>query len=440
MFNQPDPADVRRLEAELAGFVTQLNPDAVTLPDAPELWAGFHRIARLADAATVLLARKVDESEQWRQAGDRDAATYLARHSGNSIAAARRTLTTSKRLRHLPVTRNALLHRNLSATQSEAIADAATNNPDAEQRLLTFAERSNGAELCAECLRAKTAGDPDPDTTHHRIHTQRRLRIRTDAEGAWCLEARGTAQDGALVTLALEPLITDLFNQSRNGDTPLRRETLAFDALIELSRRAHGHNMEPHSEEPDRHHADRDDDVERPAGSRRRRRRRKHRGATTPNYTALLRLDLTALTRGHPIDDELCEITGIGPVPVTVARQLSGESILHLVLTKGTDVANITHLGRGPNAVQRLALLWQNPGRTAQACPCTLIDADHRIDWTITHHTRLDETDLLCDFHHNLKTQHGWALVQGHGKQPMVPPNDPRHPDHQQTQPVAVTA
>jgi hypothetical protein len=439
MFNQPEPGDLRRLEAELAGFVTQLNPDAVTLPDAPDLWAGFHRIARLADAATVVLARKVDESEEWRQAGDRDAATYLARRSGNSIGAARRTLTTSKRLRMLSVTRAALLHGDLSATQAEPIADAAATNPDAEEHLLTFAGRSSVAELRAECLRAKTAGDPDPDTTHQRIHAERRLRIRTHAEGAWCLEARGTAQDGALVNLALEPLITDLFNQTRNSETPDRRETLAFDALIELSRRALGHNMEP-SDDPDADTADRDDDVERPAGSRRRRRRRKHRGATTPNYTALLRLDLTALTRGHVEDGELCEITGIGPIPVTVARQLLGESILHLVLTKGTDVANITHLGRGPNAAQRLALLWQNPGCTAQSCPCTLVDADHRIDWTITHHTRVDETDLLCDFHHNLKTQHGWALVQGQGKRPMVPPDDPRHPDHQQTQAVAVTA
>ncbi|HEY3140238.1 MAG TPA: DUF222 domain-containing protein, partial [Acidimicrobiales bacterium] len=323
--------------------MTQLEPDAVTLPDAPELWAGFLRIARLADAATVVLARKVDESEEWRQAGDRDAATYVARRSGCSIGAARRTLTTSKRLRKLPITRTALLHGKVSATQAEPIADAAATNPDAEERLLTFAGSSSVAELRAECLRAKTAGDPDPDTTHQRIHAERRLRIRTDADGAWCLEARGTAEDGALINLALEPLITDLFNQSRNGDTPVRRETLAFDALIELSRRA----LNSTSDEPAPKH---------------RPKRRKFRGATTPNYTALLRLDLTALTRGHPIDDELCEITGIGPVPVTVARQLLGESILHLVLTKGTNVANITHLGRGPNAAQRLALLWQNPG------------------------------------------------------------------------------
>jgi hypothetical protein len=44
----------------------------------------------------------------------------------------------------------------------------------------------------------------------------------------------------------------------------------------------------------------------------------------------------------------LCEITGVGPVPVEVARRLLGESILKLVITNGVDVANVTHLGRGP--------------------------------------------------------------------------------------------
>lgn len=29
-----------------------------------------------------------------------------------------------------------------------------------------------------------------------------------------------------------------------------------------------------------------------------------------------------------------------------------------------------------------------------------------------------------------LKTRHGWALVEGKGKRPLVPPDDPRHPRH----------
>ena len=58
---------------------------------------------------------------------------------------------------------------------------------------------------------------------------------------------------------------------------------------------------------------------------------------------------------------ELCEIAGVGPVPVSVAKELLGEAIVKLVITNGVDVANVTHLGRGPTAAQKAALLWMNP-------------------------------------------------------------------------------
>jgi len=58
-------------------------------------------------------------------------------------------------------------------------------------------------------------------------------------------------------------------------------------------------------------------------------------------------------------DDEYCEITGIGPIPVSVARAMLTEAIVKLVITKGEDVLHVTHLGRGPKMAQRIALLWQ---------------------------------------------------------------------------------
>jgi hypothetical protein len=82
-----------------------------------------------------------------------------------------------------------------------------------------------------------------------------------------------------------------------------------------------------------------------------------------PRYLALLRVDLAALRRGALASGELCEITGVGPVPVPVpvARDLLGESVLKLVITRGVDVAQVTHLGCGPTAAQRIALAWTSP-------------------------------------------------------------------------------
>ena len=55
---------------------------------------------------------------------------------------------------------------------------------------------------------------------------------------------------------------------------------------------------------------------------------------------------------------------------------------------------------------------------------------DHRVDWATSKVTAFELLDLLCAFHHGLKTTKGWGLIDGQGKRPFVPPEDPRHPQH----------
>jgi hypothetical protein len=147
-------------------------------------------------------------------------------------------------------------------------------------------------------------------------------------------------------------------------------------------------------------------------------------------YLGLLRLDVAALQRGHVEGDETCEIAGLGPIPVSAARRLLGDAVLKLVLTRGVDVANVTHLGRGPTVSQKIALLWGSPGCAVTGCPRMAgIEHDHRIDWALTRHTVLGELDRLCGHHHDLKSQKGWVLVTGPDAiVELVPPTDPRHP------------
>jgi hypothetical protein len=146
----------------------------------------------------------------------------------------------------------------------------------------------------------------------------------------------------------------------------------------------------------------------------------------------VLRLDLSALVRGHVEEGESCEIAGLGPISVAAAREMLGESVFKLVLTDGIAVRNVTHLGRGPTAAQRIALMWEQPVCTREGCGHTVrLEYDHREDWAVTHHTRLDELDPTCDEDHDRKTYQGWAFVDGTGVRPMVPPDDPRHPRNQ---------
>ena len=91
-------------------------------------------------------------------------------------------------------------------------------------------------------------------------------------------------------------------------------------------------------------------------------------------------------------------------------------------------LANVTHLGRSATVAQQIALLWKSPGCEVLGCTRTArIENDHHEDWADTHTTRLGQLRRLCEHHHDLKTYEGWALLDGED-QPMVPPDDPRHP------------
>ncbi len=435
----------------LRELVSGLDADAVTPSEAPALWQAFQRIERLAAAGMTLLARRVDESRVWERAGHRHPADYLAQQAGTSRGAARASLAASTRLARLSHTRSALCRGELSGAQAEAIADAATANPDAEQSLVDAAGRSSLSELRERCARAKAAADPHPDATHRRLHAERRLRRYSGPDGAWNLVARGTPEDGAFFNTVLDPIIDQLFRAHRGDGARGSHEARAFDALIELARRARGDSESPLgggdvSTRPADDGGEVTDGSGDPAVSTSQpavaggarsagwgRARPGGRGslAVNPSYLALLRVDLEALVRGGVEGDELCAIAGVGPVPARVARELLGDAVLKLVITRGVDVLNVTHLGRAPTAAQRVALLWQSPGCIVEGCPNRWVEIDHRIPWCQTRHTRLDELDRHCTHHHWLKTHKGWALVPGTGPRPMVPPDDPRHPDNQ---------
>jgi hypothetical protein len=463
----------------LRGIVETLDADEVLASQAPGLWVEFDRIERLAVAAKILLARRVEDSRAWEREGHRNAADYLAEKSGTSKAVSRGVLATSKKLTKLASTSAALRRGELSASQAECVADAASHNRDAEDHLLETAKTSSLGELREACARKKAAADPDPDATYRRIHENRFCRQRRDPEGAWTLTARGTPDAGAAFNAALGPIIDEIFHNAWAQGRREAREQYAFDALIELARRARNahtardstretNSGEAHTGETtdsetastgdgdnaaathaagthtagtgDQNRQAEPEDANQPGSrSANKRHRRRRRRADSPTYLALLRIDLAALQRGHTEGDELCEIAGIGPIPVNRARELLSDAVIKLIATRGEQVANVTHYRRNPNTAQRIALLWSQPTCSVAGCDHSIVQIDHRHDWHKTRRTRLEDLDPLCPHHHRLKTHYGWALVSGTGKRAMVPPHDPRHPNNQrQTTPAAL--
>ncbi len=107
----------------------------------------------------------------------------------------------------------------------------------------------------------------------------------------------------------------------------------------------------------------------------------------------------------------------------------SGDAFLAGVVTKGVDVANVFHLGRKPTVYQSTALDWLSPTCTTLGCNNThRLETDHRVDWARTKVTLLRWLERHCEPCHHKRSRLGWALVDGHGKRPLVAPDDPRHP------------
>ena len=145
----------------------------------------------------------------------------------------------------------------------------------------------------------------------------------------------------------------------------------------------------------------------------------------------VVRVDWDALVRGWPVDGEVSEIAGLGPVPVSAVRAMaaSGDAFLAGVVTKGVDVANVFHLGRKPTAYQGTALDWLSPTCATEGCNNShRLETDHRVEWAKTKVTLLRWLERHCEPCHHQRSRLGWALVPGHGKRPLVPPDHPRHP------------
>jgi hypothetical protein len=205
------------------------------LCEVTDLWAALDTIERRAASTKLLLARRVEEAGRWKRDGHRGAAEQLAAIGGTSVTAARNQLETSKRVRQLPATRDALRAGRLSGAKAEAIAAAAEVAPEAEADLLEGAEDAPLADIKERCLRARAK---DRDAAHARIRKARALKEFIDAEGGWNVVVRGPVEAGAAFRAAHRPIVEELFNAARAEGRREPYEAYAFDAFIELARRA----------------------------------------------------------------------------------------------------------------------------------------------------------------------------------------------------------
>jgi hypothetical protein len=130
-----------------------------------------------------------------------------------------------------------------------------------------------------------------------------------------------------------------------------------------------------------------------------------------------LHVDLAALRRGQLEDGEVCEIPGVGPVPLATALGELGEALLKVVISDGIDVTTVVHAGRAVPAHVRTALERRDRECVVPGCnENRRLHIDHyRVRFDQGGPTELWNLCRICPFHHRQKTYWGYELAGGPG-------------------------
>ena len=126
-----------------------------------------------------------------------------------------------------------------------------------------------------------------------------------------------------------------------------------------------------------------------------------------------IRIDIDALKRGHTENGEICEIAGVGPIPVATATEYLGEAFLKLLVLDGTDIKTVAHMGRAIPAPLRTAV--EERDRKCQVPKCDMsvgLEIDHIKPFSEGGPASLENLVRLCKRHHHQKTHDGYRLVK----------------------------
>jgi uncharacterized protein DUF222/HNH endonuclease len=373
--------------------VAKLGDEPLDGTEAVWLVEAFAAGEKLCAAGRALAMAEAAKTDAWVGDGWGSPAAWMAAKAGMALGQAIASLELVGRLGGLPVIAAAFRAGRLSEAQAKEIAAAAKECPEAEEELLEKAGQLSLAELREHCRRVRAAAATDPDERHEQIRKGRYVKTWTGSDGAFRLDARLTADDGAAVMAALEPRQRRLMAEARARGGYENALAYGADALVEMARAAGAE------------------------------------GSGGPAATVHIFVDYPALLRGFPLRGECCEIPGIGPVPVAVVQRLLNDAILKVIVTDGVDITAVAHGGRTITAHLRTALEARDPKCIVPGCGVRHgLQIDHRVPWIEGGTTSLENLARLCRWHHYQKSHLGYRYRGGPEKWEWIAPEVPTEP------------
>ncbi len=373
---------LRNAVGDLESVSRALDPSCLDGGTAAALVEVAARGERICAAIKALGARRVEETNAWREGGHRSAAHWVAETTGETVGAAGRTLETARALDQLPETDAAFRAGQLSEIQAAEITRAAGSDPTAEADLLASAAETSVKGLRDRCREVRTGAEADDAAWARRLHVHRRAHEWTDPDGTYRLEARLPPDAGARFSSAWKAHADRIFQDARRAGRREPRAAYAADALVALA----------------------------------------SEGPCKPVQVSVV-VDSSALARGHTEPGERCEIAGVGPAPVTTARALLDDAAVSVLVRDGDDITAVSRPTRTIPAKLRRALEARYPTCGVKGCANDqFLQIDHIVPLCEGGRTEIANAWRLCPHHHDLKTYFGWRVVGENGDRDLVPP------------------
>ncbi len=308
--------------------------------------------------------------------------------SGCSETQARDSLKTAQRLEELPATAAKLREGALSLTQASLVSKAAEVDPEAERKLLRSAER-DGLRTLRDRSDRVVAAATDEDEGYARAKRERHVCTWRDGMATRGSFSGPTAEVDVLLR-ALEPLAKARCDEARQAGEREPYDAYRFDALVTLAENGGG-------------------------------------GVAAPPV-ARVRVDLPALLAGQTSPGEVCEIPGVGSVPVGHARKVLSHGLLELVITDGVDVRTVVSTTRHVPEALKIAIAERDERCKVRGCDRTQgLERHHTQPFAEHHLTTYDVLGILCGAHHDLVTYHGHEIVDhDDGTWSLQPPDERR--------------
>jgi hypothetical protein len=444
------------------GVSEPVEPDAVE-----DLGDEIATLAAHIHAAThqllALLAR-FDRWRGWERAGHRSCGHWLAFRTGFDLGTAREHVRVARALEGLPRTGAAMARGALSFSQVRALSRVAKAETEAD--LLKLATGCTTAQLERMVRAWKKGSRADEAEWERERHRSRALSVFPDDDGMYVVQGRLNPEVGALLMRAVEAASDALYRERRRISEPAPTNALEAatkearrrvhdtaqeaarrraDAMGLLAERALAAGFGAPGPDPVETRSEADAVDEPGCACRRETAEAPISGTRAERYQVVLHVDHETLAEeGEPGRSELEDGTRVS---AETSRRFSCDAgLVRLSRARNGRALNVGRRTRTISPALRRALEVRDRGCRFPGCGLRFTEAHHVVHWADGGETSLDNTLLLCRYHHRLVHEDGWRVewwgagrpafrdprgwvhAAGRGRSPPRLPGDPDGP------------